>query len=198
MTKERRLSMRTRGHRDGTCYGRRAVLGLALATLAVGPARPEDEAAAAPPQPNDHFVFLTGPKKGEVVRVDSLAVGGPQVQAYPVSPEGTVRNETPLNLVILARFDPAELNEETRARAAEGVVAYSAICTHQACPVNMWSKDRDAFVCSCHGSIYDPKKGAEVLFGPAPRPLPSLGLKVADGVVTVAAGFSSRVGGTVK
>ena len=47
-------------------------------------------------------------------------------------------------------------------------------------------------------SFYDPKKGAEVLFGPAPRPLPSLGLKVADGVVTVAAGFSSRVGGTVK
>jgi rieske iron-sulfur protein len=62
----------------------------------------------------------------------------------------------------------------------------------------MWSKDQNAFVCSCHGSIYDPKKGAEVLFGPAPRPLPSLGLKVVDGVVTVAAGFSSRVGGTVK
>ena len=190
--------MRTRGHRDDTCYGRRAVLGLALATLAVGPARSEDEAATAPPQPNDHFVFLTGPKKGEVVRVDNLAVGGPQIQAYPASPEGTVRNETPLNLVILTRFDPTELNEETRARAAEGVVAYSAICTHQACPVNMWTKEQNAFVCSCHGSIYDPKKGAEVLFGPAPRPLPSLGLKVADGVVTVAAGFSSRVGGTVK
>jgi Rieske Fe-S protein len=98
---------------------------------------------------------------------------------------------------ILARFDPAALSEETRARAAEGVVAYSAICTHQACPVNMWSKDRDAFVCSCHGSVYDPRNGAEALFGPAPRPLPSLGLKAADGVVTVAAGFSSRVGGTV-
>ena len=108
-----------------------------------------------------------------------------------------MRNETPLNPVILARFDPAALSEETRARAAEGVVAYSAIRTHQACPMNMWSKDRDAFVCSCHGSVYDPRNGAEALFGPAPRPLPSLGLKAADGVVTVAAGFSSRVGGTV-
>jgi Rieske Fe-S protein len=190
--------MSTRGRGDDPCYGRRAVLGLALATLAVGPARSDDDAAKTPPQPNDHFVFLTGPKKGEVVSVDGVAVGGPQIQAYPVSPEGTERNETPLNLVILARFDPAELSEETRARAADGVVAYSAICTHQACPVNMWSKDRNAFVCSCHGSIYDPKNGAEVLFGPAPRPLPSLGLKAADGVVTVAAGFSSRVGGTVK
>ena len=93
--------------------GRRAVLGLALATLAVGPARPEDDAAKAPPQPNDRFVFLTGPKKGEVVSLDSLVVGGPQLQVFPVSPEGTVRKETLLNLVILTRFDPAELSEET-------------------------------------------------------------------------------------
>src|SRR5262249_25581861 len=98
----------------------------------------------------------------------------------------------------LVRLDPATLAEETRARAADGVVAYSGVCTHQACPVNMWSKDRNAFVCSCHGSIYDPKNGAEVLFGPAPRPLPALGLKVADGAVAVASAFSARVGGTVK
>jgi Rieske Fe-S protein len=50
----------------------------------------------------------------------------------------------------------------------------------------------------CHGSVFDPKNGAEVIGGPAPRPLPSLGLKAADGVVTVAAAFSSRVGGTLK
>ena len=96
--------------------------------------------------------------------------------------------------MILARFDPAGLSEETRARAAEGVVAYSAICTHQGCPVNMWSKDRVALFCSCHGSIFDPKNGAEVMAGPAPRPLPSLGLKVADGAVAVASTFSGRVG----
>ena len=101
-------------------------------------------------------------------------------------------------LVILARFDPANLSEETRGRAAEGVVAYSAVCTHQACPVNMWSKERDAFVCSCHGSVYDPRNGAEVMAGPAPRPLPSLGLKIAGGNLTVASGFSGRVGGTQK
>jgi Rieske Fe-S protein len=176
-------------------------LGLALSPLLIGVARAEDEAAKAdaaklPPQPGDGFVFLTGPNKGQIVRLDNLAIGGPQMQVYPVSPDGAVRNETPLNLVILARFDPADLGEETRARAAEGVVAYSAVCTHQACPVNMWSKARDAFVCSCHGSIYDPRNGAAVMDGPAPRPLPSLGLKIADGVVTVASGFSGRVGGT--
>ncbi len=192
-----------RSSRCAPCYGRRSVLGLAVAPLLVGMARAEDEtaktdAARMPPQPGDHFVFLTGHNKGQAVTVDSLAVGGPQVQVYPASPDGTVRNETPLNLVILARFDLADLSEETRARAAEGVVAYSAVCTHQACPVNMWSKERDAFVCSCHGSVYDPRNGAEVMGGPAPRPLPSLGLKIAGGTLTVVSGFSGRVGGTQK
>jgi rieske iron-sulfur protein len=199
--------MQTRSDRCAPCYGRRAVLGpflgLALAPLLAGLARAEDEpektdAARLPPQPGDRFVFLTGPNKGQVVKLDNLAVGGPQVQVFPAGPDGAVRNGTPLNLLILARFDPADLSEETRARAAEGVVAYSAVCTHQACPVNMWSKDRDAFVCSCHGSVFDPRNGAVVVDGPAPRPLPSLALKVADGAVAIVSGFSSRVGGTQK
>ena len=192
--------MRTCGLPDGPCYRRRTVLGLALTPL-LAAAAPADEAvspARMPPQPDDRFVFLTGPKKQQIVRIEELPLDGPQVQAYPISPDGTIRNESLLNLVILARFDPAELAEETRLLAADGVVAYSAVCTHQGCPVNMWSKDHDAFVCSCHGSVYDPKKGAEVLAGPAPRPLPALGLKVADGAVAVASPFSARVGGTLK
>src|SRR5579864_2103649 len=157
--------MLRRGSRDGPCYERRAVLGLALAPLLIEAAQAQD-AAAMPPQPGDRFVFLTGPKKGQVVKVEDLPVGGPQVQAYPMSSEGTVRTGSRLNLVILARFDPAGFDDETRARSAEGVVAYAGTCTHQGCPVNMWSKDRDAFVCSCHGSIFNPGHSAEVLFGP--------------------------------
>ena len=179
------------------CYERRTVLGLALAPLLAVPARAVEEGEAAkPPRPEDRFVFLTGPKKGQVVRAEDLALGGPQAQAYPMAPDGTVRSDTRLNLVILARFDPAALTDETRSRAADGVVAYSAICTHQGCPVNMWSKERNAFVCSCHGSIFDPRNAAEVMDGPAPRPLAALGLKLNDGVVTIASTFSARVGGT--
>jgi rieske iron-sulfur protein len=185
--------MRARNWLQGRCYERRAVLGLALMPLLVSAAR-ADQPAAMPPQPDDRFVFLTGPKKGQVVKVDDIVPGGPQVQAYPVGPDGTVRNQSRLNLVILARFDPADLTEETRARAAEGVVAYSGICTHQGCPVNAWSKDRNAFVCSCHGSVFNPRNSAEVMFGPAPLPLAALGLKVADGVVAAASTFLGRVG----
>jgi rieske iron-sulfur protein len=178
-----------------TFYNRRTVFGLALTPLLVSSVRAGD-AGAMPPQPDDHLVFLTGPKKEQVVKIDDLAIGGPQVQVYPAAPDGTVRNQSRLNLVILARFDPATLAEETRARSAEGVVAYSGVCTHQGCPVNMWSKDRNAFVCSCHASVFDPRKAAEVIGGPAPRPLPSLALKAADGTVAVASTFDARVGPT--
>jgi len=177
------------------CRERRTLLGLALASLLASPARAAEEGEAAkPPAPEDRLVILTGPKKGQVVRVEDLALGGPQVQAYPMAPDGTVRSDSRLNLVILARFDPAALADETRARAADGIVAYSAVCTHQGCPVNMWSKERNAFICSCHASIFDPRNGAEVINGPAPRPLAALGLKLKDGIMTVASTFSGHVG----
>jgi rieske iron-sulfur protein len=185
--------MRSRPQRPG--YGRRDVLAMALTPLLARGAW-ADDAASMPPQPGDRFVYLAGADKGQIVRPDDLPVGGPQIQAYPAAPDGTVRDASRLNLVILARFDPAALAGDTRARAADGVVAYSGVCTHQGCPVNQWSKQQDAFVCSCHGSVFDPRDGAEVLDGPAPRRLPSLGLKIADGAVVVASGFSGRVGGT--
>jgi Rieske Fe-S protein len=181
---------------------RRAVLkaALGLAPWLISPARaqepaPPQDPASAPPQPGDHLVFLAGPKKGAAIRSDDLELGGPQVQAYPADPSGIVRDDTRLNLLIVVRIGDNGLDDETRARSADGVVAYSGVCTHQGCPVNMWSRDRKAFVCSCHGSIYDPRDDAEVLFGPAPRPLAALPLKSDNGLLIVAGGFTSRVGG---
>lgn len=171
-----------------------AALGLGLAPLLTGTASADDP-ATLPPQTGDRFAHLTGEKKGEVVKADDLPLGGPQAQAYPMDPKtGIVRDGSRLNLVVLIRLDPSTLSEETRLRAAEGVVAYSAVCTHQGCPVSMWSSEQKGFFCSCHGSVYDPRNGAQVLAGPAPRPLPSLGLKIEDSVPVVAEGFSGHVG----
>ena len=65
--------MQARRDRCAPRYGRRTVLGLALSPLLVGIARAEDETSKVdsgrlPPQPDDHFVFLTGPNKGQVVK----------------------------------------------------------------------------------------------------------------------------------
>jgi rieske iron-sulfur protein len=177
---------------------RQAMIGVALALSSClnTRARAEDQAevTATRPQPGDHLVFLTGPKKGQPAQADDLELGGPQLQAYPAEPKGVLRDGSPLNLVLLVRVGTEGLNEETRARSADGVVAYSAICTHQACPVNQWSKEKMAMVCSCHGSTYDPKNSAQVIFGPAPLPLAGLPLKSDNGLLIVAGGFDGRVG----
>ena len=59
-------------------------------------------------------------------------------------------------------------------------VAYSAVCTHQACTVAY--KDGQ-LACPCHGSVFDPSKGATVLNGPANRPLPEVAIRVEGGEV---------------
>ena len=60
--------------------------------------------------------------------------------------------------------------------------AYSAICTHQRCIVAYDGED-GMLECPCHGSVFDPANGAEVLNGPAPRPLPEIPVRVEDGRV---------------
>jgi rieske iron-sulfur protein len=136
-------------------------------------------------------------KKGQVVRAEDLALGDPQMQAYPMAPDGTVRSDSRLNLVILARFDPAALTDETRTRAGDGVVTYSAICTHQACPVNMWKERQHVRLLLPRLHLRSQKRRrGDRWAGSAPRPLAALGLKLKDGVVVVASTFSGRVGGT--
>jgi rieske iron-sulfur protein len=177
--------------------GRRTVLigaGLAV-TPVINALASTTDPTELPPQPGDQFTFLAGARKGQVIKAEDLKLGGPQVQAYPADPSsGVVRDGSRLNLIVLARFDPAALSAETRALAADGVVAYSGVCTHQGCPVNMWASAQGLLFCSCHGSEYDPRNGAQVMAGPAPRPLPGLGLKLVDGVPVVAVGFTARVG----
>lgn len=62
-------------------------------------------------------------------------------------------------------------------------VGYSAICTHQGCTVAF---KNGQLACPCHGSVYDPARGAEVVAGPAPRPLPEIPVKVEGGEVVKA------------
>ena len=59
-------------------------------------------------------------------------------------------------------------------------VAYSAVCTHQACTVGY---KNGQLACPCHGSVFDPANGAEVLTGPAQTPLPEIPVEVKDGQV---------------
>ena len=60
-------------------------------------------------------------------------------------------------------------------------VAYSAECTHQGCTVSYRAKGEGYLACPCHGSVFDPVRGGEVVSGPASEPLPRLRIEVRDG-----------------
>jgi thiosulfate dehydrogenase [quinone] large subunit len=57
--------------------------------------------------------------------------------------------------------------------AAEQVVAYSRVCTHAGCLVG-YDQSSETIVCPCHGAEFDPRRGASVIAGPAPTPLPAV------------------------
>lgn len=176
------------------CAGRRKALKSIAAAAAVGagirPASAADE----------------GPRKGDwLVGVDddamaplgssSLKAGEKQLIAYPFDPATkTVRDGSRLNRIVLIKLDPAAMDDATRARAADGVVAYSAFCTHQGCDVSSWLPKEQMLLCFCHFTKFAPLEGAAVKEGPAPRPLPALALRLDGGRLVVADGFSSAPG----
>ena len=59
-------------------------------------------------------------------------------------------------------------------------VAYSAVCTHAGCTV---AYQNSQLACPCHGSIFDPANGAEVVSGPAQTPLPEIPVEIQNGEV---------------
>jgi Rieske Fe-S protein len=148
------------------------------------------------PQVGDLLVFFDGDHEGAPIKPADLNPGDPPVLAWAFDPVKKVsRDGSRLNQVLVMRFDPAALGAAERARAAEGVIAYSAICTHQQCTVMDWLTAKQVAQCPCHQSEYDLAHGARVVVGPAPRPLPALPLKISDGAPVVAGPFIGRVGG---
>ena len=175
--------------------GRRAALELGLG-LALSPrlAFAQTDAAHERPREGDLLVAV-GATPPEPLKPDDLKLDAKQTFAWPMDPATkTVRNGSRLNKVLLLRFDPASLDADTRARAADGVVAYSAICVHTGCDVTGWDPNRHLLQCPCHYSTYDPKEAAKVVSGPAPRRLPALPLKIVDRKLVVAKPFIGRPG----
>lgn len=129
----------------------------------------------------DVLVYATGSRAGQPVIAEQLDAGQ-GVQAFP---QGKEDNQD--NLVELVRIADGT--------GVEGIVAFSAICTHLGCSVIAQPNEDGQIVCPCHGSKFDPADGARVIRGPAGRPLPSLPIALgANGAVAADGGFSGAVG----
>jgi Rieske Fe-S protein len=167
----------------------RRTLLLAGFGLALG----QTDAASSRPRPGDVLVKAADVAKTPLTPGD-IRAGEPQVLVWAMDPvDRTVRSGSRLNQIIVVRVDPATLSADTRARAVDGIVAYSSICTHTGCDVDDWDPAAHLLACQCHFSQFDPRDGAKVVDGPAPRPLPALPLKIVDGRLTVAAPFTAAI-----
>ena len=160
-------------------YGGWGVFALAgaLPALAIKTLQEQKKAVAA----GDKLVFASGASAGQALNASAI----PEGQVVQVFPEGKSDNQN--NLIQLVKLSGVTANA--------GLVAYSAICTHLGCAVLPQLNAQGNIACPCHGSVFDPAKGAAVVGGPAPRPLPNLPLQVgADGVVAAGGVFSGPVG----
>jgi rieske iron-sulfur protein len=188
----------------GACVGqdRRRAVGLLAATglAAVLPGRDaaagEAAPAKSPPKPGDELVFAKGDRKGQAITTADLAADGTLIEAWPKDPaSGTVRSGSRLNRVVVLRIDPAGIDQRTAARAApDGILAYSAFCTHAGCFIENYRQEEKAIFCHCHNSMFDPRANGRVTGGPAKAPLAGLPVKVEGDKVLVAGGFQGKLG----
>jgi ubiquinol-cytochrome c reductase iron-sulfur subunit len=171
------------------------VLGGALSALGVALALP---------------VFSLGPLPGQDLfrtgwRAGSRVVGGDGNPIRPgdlalnsvttVFPQGEVGRADSQTLLIRVRPGDLQLPNGRDAWAPEGIVAYSKVCTHAGCPVGLYRRKEHQLLCPCHQSTFDVLTGANVVFGPAVRPLPQLPLDVdADGYLVAKGDFPEPIG----
>ncbi|MDX6645518.1 MAG: ubiquinol-cytochrome c reductase iron-sulfur subunit [Miltoncostaeaceae bacterium] len=120
--------------------------------------------------------------EGRALAAAAVPLGG-FVSAFP---EGADPESLGSPLVVLRiAVDQLRLPPERAGWAPEGIMAFSKICTHAGCAIELFryplyapTSPGPALVCPCHYSTFDVRTGGERTFGPAARPLPQLPLQI--------------------
>ncbi|MCB1747060.1 MAG: Rieske 2Fe-2S domain-containing protein [Gammaproteobacteria bacterium] len=182
-----------------TCALRRRLLqggaALALAPLARHAGAADVPADKQAPQVGDLLAFPSWENDGRPLTAGDLELHAEPLLAYPLdAASGTLRERSRLNQILVLRFAEDELAADTRALAADGVLATSGICTHTACGITGWDDAALHLVCPCHQSTFDPRHHGTRVSGPAPRSLPLLPIRREGEHFVVAGDFTSAVG----
>jgi rieske iron-sulfur protein len=179
-----------------SCPPRRTILkaGIGLGIIGLADVTQAQETSARMRPKEGDLLVKVDDQKAIPLSPDDIPMAADQTVAWAMDPiDRTIRSGERLSRILLARFSAEQLSGETRARAAEGVVAYTAICTHAGCEVTDWIMDKEFLFCPCHDSTFDPKDNGKVVDGPAPRMLPALPLKIVDQKLVVAVSFTARI-----
>ncbi len=145
------------------------------------------------PQEGDVLVVADGADKGKPVALENLKVDGEPLLVLPMDPKGSIR-EAENSKILLYRTTPDKVSPSVKSSSAEGVVAFSALCTHLGCVLTNWVADKKIMVCPCHDAAFDVTSKGECVAGPGPRALPVLPLKLEANKFIVADDFSGWVG----
>jgi ubiquinol-cytochrome c reductase iron-sulfur subunit len=115
---------------------------------------------------------------------------GSLVTALPEGRLQSARSQTVVLGVAPERVPDTPVGEE-----GAGVLAYSKLCTHMACPVGLYQEQTGTLVCPCHQAVFDVIHDGQVLKGPAGRALPRLPIQVdGDGFLVASGDFTDAVG----
>ena len=141
---------------------------------------------------------LTKDPSGTPILASDVTLGS----VFHVIPDGLNDLEDKLEqkakaAVLLMRLNPEDLHVSQGRESwnYHGIVAYSKICTHVGCPVALYEQQTHHLLCPCHQSQFDITHEAEVIFGPAKRPLPQLPITIdSEGYLIAQSDFHEPVG----
>ncbi len=132
--------------------------------------------------------FLKLVNKGLVATGTAAVVGPILAYFYPSNLQ-----ETPSEPVLVCKVDELPVGESKTIsygrypalviNTADGLHAFSAVCTHFACIVK-WESSKGMIYCPCHDGYFDPADG-HVISGPPPLGLTPIAVNVVNNEIYI-------------
>jgi rieske iron-sulfur protein len=145
------------------------------------------------PERGDTFVYADGPNKGKDVVLADIVVDAPPITVQAKDETGTVR-ESEKATILFYRVSPDKIPDDIKGDTVDGLIAYSALCTHQGCLLSGWDAASKQFICPCHNGLFDPLKGGVNTAGSPTRAIPQVPVKIHDGKLVVGDAILSWIG----
>ncbi|MEU7133916.1 Rieske 2Fe-2S domain-containing protein [Streptomyces sp. NPDC046261] len=133
------------------------------------------------------------PLRPEDIQVGSLTFAMPEGMKEE---DHDFQKEIAKAALMIVRLRPENIKDKRELDwSADGIVAFSKICTHVGCPISLYEQQTHHVLCPCHQSTFDLADGGRVIFGPAGHALPQLRIKVNDkGYLEAMGDFAEPVG----
>ena len=179
---------------DGRRFLARACWAASLLPALAGPAKAQGAALSVPP---DLIVVALVGAACAIGFAGALIIIRPGSGVFDPAAFFALGNSASWALaIILIRMQPDEIrSQQGDGWDYQGIVAYSKICTHVGCPIALYEQRTHHLLCPCHQSTFDLADSGKVIFGPAVRRMPQLGITVdSEGYLIARGDFAEPIG----